>query len=938
MFRRLLYNFSRSIEAKLSVLVAASVASAVLLGAVTSAWREADRQFAATSVELDGIAKALAATVAAPLAAKDAQNIGRVLTAIGRIPKINFAQVLDSEGHSLFQFGNGVILEAAGKPARANEDLSLYSKLNLRNHIVETPVISGGLEVGTLRIIADLSELRSALAESILAALLTALIAASAGFLVAGRLQRAIVYPINDLTSAMQDVQRSHDFSRIVPKQTDDETGLMVDAFNDMLAQIRVRDARIARQIENLEQEVENRTSELNLAKIAAESANASKSDFLATMSHEIRTPLNGIMVTAELMSTSDLPPQLQRHADTIVSSGQSLLTIINDILDLSKIEAGRMDLEAVPVEPSKLINQVLALFAARAASKGIDVAGYVAPDVPRSVSADPVRLTQVLSNLVNNALKFTTEGSVSIELQLNAEQPATANGATAMTFRVIDTGIGIAADKLDHIFEAFSQADRSTTRMFGGTGIGLSISRRLVAAMGGEIAVTSEVGAGSCFYFTIALPVLETAAPAESSKSSGSIVVDLPDSATRHALVRMLANSGIAITTPESVEMSIGARIATNPLAVITTPERLAQRQMSNSSPTDTPASARGFTVLVANIGDSSAIDMIDAGHADHAIFKPVALADIAELSEVLAHGQGKASPRVKPATREKAALPKFPGINVLAAEDSAVNRQILAEALSRLDVRVTLVEDGQQAVNAVSTGHFDLVLMDCSMPVMDGFDATRAIRAREADMSLPALPIVALTAHVTGSQATAWRGAGMSDYISKPFTLKSLASCLERWLVAAEPTHDAAPADTTQTMPANPAAPQFAILNPEVIDGIRDMQAGGDDLVGRIFRLFRLHAPAGLDRISAALETGEMPAIASAAHALKSLCRNIGAERLAATLDDLEEAARANKDLPAHANLCGLREQLAEVIAALDAISAAAPDLAQSRVALRA
>jgi signal transduction histidine kinase len=502
MFQRLIAPLNRSIQAKLSVLVAASVASAVLLGAVSSAWREADRQFASKRIELDGVAKALAATVAAPLASGDAQNIGRALTAIGRIPNLNFAQVLDAKGQSLFQFGNGVVLKTGGMQVRANENLGLFSRLNLKSYVTETPVISGGAEAGTLRLMTDLSSLSTALTESILSALFAAVLAAGLGFLVASRLQRSIIYPINDLTAAMQEVQASHDFSRTVPKRAADETGIMVDAFNDMLTQIRMR---IARHMEHLEQEVLNRTAELNLAKIAAESANASKSDFLATMSHEIRTPLNGIMVTAELMSTSDLPPGAQRHADTIVSSGQNLLTIINDILDLSKIEAGRLELEAVPTDPSGIVSQVLALFAARAASKRIDLAIYIAPDVPRSISADPVRLTQVLSNLVSNALKFTPEGSVSIEVSVAAAPQSAASGQVVVTFKVIDTGLGIAKDKLDHIFEAFSQADRSTARQFGGTGIGLSISRRLVAAMGGEIKVTSEVGAGSCFYFTIA-------------------------------------------------------------------------------------------------------------------------------------------------------------------------------------------------------------------------------------------------------------------------------------------------------------------------------------------------------------------------------------------------------------------------------------------------
>jgi len=917
MFNRLFAPIRRSLQAKLSVLVAASVASAVLLGAVASAWREADRQFVSKSLELDGVAKALAASIAAPMSARDSANVGRALTAIGRIHGMNFVQALDSEGQSVFQFGNGVVLESANRPVRANEDLGLFSRLNLRNYMVETPVISGGVEIGTLRLVADLSDLSSALARSIASALLAAALAAGAGFLVFSRLQGRILHPIRDLTAAMLDVQTSHDFSRMVTKQSDDETGLMVGAFNEMLAQIRSRDARISRQLEHLEQEVEKRTAELKFAKLAAEAANASKSDFLATMSHEIRTPLNGIMVTAELMSTSELPPQAQRHADTIVASGQSLLTIINDILDLSKIESGRLELEQVPIDPAGVVHQVLSLFAARAASKNIDLACYVGPRVPQSVSADPVRVAQVLSNLVNNALKFTSEGSVSIELDIDAAGPTGGANDATLLFRVIDTGIGIPNDKLETIFEAFAQADQTTTRKYGGTGIGLSISRKLVAAMGSEIIVTSEVGQGSCFSFAVSTPVLQAAACAPSiGPASRLIEMDLPSTATGQTLARMLTDRGFDV-----VHALNGGGL--NPVGAVAARITTASR-LNPSAPATRRGKRAPFCLVVANAGEQDAIRLVEAGRADDVVTKPLSVADVNSIALAIASERRGPLSGSAPKRARAEPLPRFSGAHVLAAEDSLVNRQILAEALSRLDVRVTLVEDGQQAVDAVAKQTFDLVLMDCSMPVMDGFDATRAIRAREAELSLAQLPIVALTAHVTGAQANAWRGAGMSDYVSKPFTLKTLSACLERWMPATRPSKS--PCDTSEQGPrggiTQASAAALPALNLDVMEDIRAMQLPGDDLVGRICGLFRFHAPSAIDRIADVIKGADRPAIASAVHALKSLCRNVGAERLAATLDTLEDAARGDGALPDEADLSLLRDQLAEVLVELDAM----------------
>ncbi len=413
-----------SIQAKVSAVVVAAVLSAVTLTVLTSALREADKQFVSKRAELEGIAAALSAGVSYPLAQRNTADVGRTLTAMRNIPAITFAQVIDTNGLSVVQFGNSIVLERPDQRVSPNTEMGLFSTLFLRNYIVEKPIVNSGKQIGTLRIIANITSLESALAESMFSALFAGAIAAALGLLLAQRLQRTITAPINRLTAAIQDIRSSQNFELAVERTSKDETGQMVDAFNDMLGQIRARDQRLVQHRDRLEHEVEERTSELKEATVAAQSANAAKSEFLATMSHEIRTPLNGMLVMAELLSTGDLPDRMQRHADVIVSSGQSLLAIINDILDLSKIEAGRLELEKIPVEPATVADQVMSLFAARAASKGIDLACYVTPSVPARIAADPVRLNQILANLVNNALKFTEQGSVTLKIEAEGNGP----------------------------------------------------------------------------------------------------------------------------------------------------------------------------------------------------------------------------------------------------------------------------------------------------------------------------------------------------------------------------------------------------------------------------------------------------------------------------------------------------------------------------------
>jgi signal transduction histidine kinase/CheY-like chemotaxis protein/HPt (histidine-containing phosphotransfer) domain-containing protein len=689
---------------------------------------------------------------------------------------------------------------------------------------------------------------------------------------------------------------------------------------------------------------------ELLSAKQAAEAAMMSKGEFLATMSHEIRTPLNGIIPLLDILLTSPLAPDQRDYVQTAFASARQLLRIVDDILDYSKLDANKLELENVGLNLREVLESVVRLMEKSAESKGLRLELQIDPAVRLAARGDPVRLRQILTNLVSNAIKFTERGTVTVALLRR--------GITAthheLRFEVRDTGIGIPAAAAVRLFQPFSQADTSTTRTFGGTGLGLVICKRIVDLMGGQIGVESEPGRGSMFWVNLSLmKALGDMGSAPAPRTGGlqgmRALVLTSDPALMRRFSVALPNWGLtpvpASNTQEALNKlrlasSRGEGLRIDLLlvdlnSVRSTAIGLHRNVLRESSLADLR--------IVYLTGDDPVPAELAAGERVQQVPRSVGDADLRMRLDRLVRqgtpGPGPAAPAIRvveaaapgdaPAPRDSVPIAG----HVLLVEDNAVNRQVAQRLLTLLGISQDCAENGAEAIDKLQTGRYSAVLMDCQMPVMDGYTATRERRRLEDEQALPRIPIIAMTANAMIGDREKCLESGMDDYLSKPLNRALLEQTLRRWI---EP--EPAPAPSAVAPPAVSAANKApaAAVRPSAMAGLaaRPAVASGKPAVNReivqdlrdimgeefpsLVRVFLEDAPRALARLQEAAASGDIDSLVGPAHSLKSTSANLGAMEMSAQAKHIEHGARAR-------TLTDAPDRAAALLAEFDRVEAA-------------
>ena len=620
-------------------------------------------------------------------------------------------------------------------------------------------------------------------------------------------------------------------------------------------------------------------------ARDLAERTARARSAFLANMSHEIRTPMNAVLGFVELILDTELSTEQRRALELVRSSSEALLMILNDILDYSKIEADHLELESIPFDVSKVVHATASLLAVRAREKHLELLTEIASVVPRAVRGDPTRLRQVLMNLIGNAIKFTEQG----EVVVSVSTMAVADDHVRLRFAVRDTGIGIAPEHREAVFKEFAQADATMTRRYGGTGLGLTISQRMVQLMGGELEVTSEVGRGSEFSFTIPLPAEigspGRVAPVAALAGRRMLVVD-DNETNRRILHGMLAAEAVKVDEVATAADGLAAlrravaKRAAYDLAILDVqmPDMDGFQLATAVRADKTLAGTR--LLMLTSTGQRGDGERCRALGIRGYLTKPISRADLLEALGTVLAGPEKATPEV--VTRHTIAESRR-SVRVLLAEDNPVNQQVAVAMLVKRGHEVHVVGNGREAVDAIAERDYDVVLMDIQMPEMDGFEATQAIRATPRGATLP---IVALTAHALSGERERCLARGMTEYLAKPFKGHELFTLVEQLSEGVAPV--------TQPVAATPPpAP------PVDLEGFRTMlrEAGAEEALYSILDTFLRHAPERVATLATAVASGSDVDVAKAAHVFRGAAATIGARELAELLERVETTARAGE-----------------------------------------